>query len=152
MINDLDSRSTYCSRISYGKSKKPRALRWGSLSVEVKASVLTTRSSGRLKRRLLLLRMLNMMPFDAFLFEFRLAGPHARQHSTAIISAMDQRQSSGIMKIQMNAWQMNHMILVIYARGQVSYVVYEVGAYAYNGGERHRVRLNNSGVVSVVSI
>jgi hypothetical protein len=45
--------------------------------------------------------MLNMIPFEAFRFGFRLAGPHARQHSTASISEMDQTQAVGITMIQM---------------------------------------------------
>jgi hypothetical protein len=45
--------------------------------------------------------MLKMIPFDAFLFGLRLAGPHARQHSTESISEMDQTQAIGITMIQM---------------------------------------------------
>jgi hypothetical protein len=45
--------------------------------------------------------MVNMIPFEAFLFGFRLAGPHARQHSTARISERDQTHAIGITMIQM---------------------------------------------------
>lgn len=67
--------------------------------------------------------MLNMIPFDGFLFGFRLAGPHARQHSTESISEMDHIKSIGRPTIKTTAWQMNPRILVIYVREQVSNAV-----------------------------
>jgi hypothetical protein len=50
-----------------------------------------------------MLLRLKMNPFEAFLFGFRLAGPHERQSSTEIISEMDQRKSGGRHNIRITA-------------------------------------------------